>query len=168
MRRRYLRELYEDRVNKIKRLIPHCCLGVDVIVGFPGETHEDFLETYYFLNELPVSYLHVFTYSERTHTKAALMEGVVPLKERQQRSKMLRTLSEKKKRRFYEQNLGRTATVLFEDDVENGKMHGFTENYVRVVARYDPMLINELKEVSLWQINEQGLVEAEESLVLSV
>ena len=162
MRRRYLRELYEDRVNKIKRLIPHCCLGVDVIVGFPCETHEDFLETYHFLNELPVSYLHVFTYSERTHTKAALMEGVVPLKERQQRSKMLRTLSEKKKRQFYEQNLGRRATVLFEDDVENGKMHGFTENYVRVVARYDPMLINELKEVSLWQINEQGLVEAEE------
>ena len=161
MRRRYLRELYEDRVNKIKRLIPHCCLGVDVIVGFPGETHEDFLETYHFLNELPVSYLHVFTYSERTHTKAALMEGVVPPKERQQRSKMLRTLSEKKKRQFYEQNLGRTATVLFEDDVENGKMHGFTENYVRVVARYDPMLINELKEISLWQINEQGLVEAE-------
>ena len=162
MRRRYLRELYEDRVSKIKRFIPHCCLGVDVIVGFPGETHEDFLETYHFLNELPVSYLHVFTYSERTNTKAALMEGVVPLKERQQRSKMLRTLSEKKKRQFYEQNLGRTATVLFEDDVENGKMHGFTENYVRVVARYDPMLINELKEVSLWQINEQGLVEAEE------
>lgn len=162
MRRRYLRELYEDRVSKIKRLIPHCCLGVDVIVGFPGETHEDFLETYHFLNELPVSYLHVFTYSERTNTKAALMEGVVPLKERQQRSKMLRTLSEKKKRQFYEQNLGRTATVLFEDDVENGKMHGFTENYVRVVARYDPMLINELKEISLSQINEQGLVEAEE------
>lgn len=162
MRRRYLRELYEDRVNKIKRLIPHCCLGVDVIVGFPGETDEDFLETYHFLNELPVSYLHVFTYSERTNTKAALMEGVVPLKERQQRSKMLRTLSEKKKRQFYEQNLGRTAKVLFEDDVENGKMHGFTENYVRVVARYDPMLINELKEVSLWQINEQGLVEAED------
>lgn len=162
MRRRYLRELYEDRVNKIKRLIPHCCLGVDVIVGFPGETHEDFLETYHFLNELPFSYLHVFTYSERTHTKAALMEGVVPPKERQQRSKMLRTLSEKKKRQFYEQNLGRTATVLFEDDVKNGKMHGFTENYVRVVAQYDPILINELKEISLWQINEQGLVEAEE------
>lgn len=162
MRRRYLRELYEDRVNKTKRLIPHCCLGVDVIVGFPGETHEDFLETYHFLNELPVSYLHVFTYSERTNTKAALMEGVVSPKERQQRSKMLRTLSEKKKRHFYEENLGRRATVLFEDDVENGKMHGFTENYVRVVARYDPMLINELKEISLWQINEQGLVEAEE------
>jgi len=166
MRRRYLRELYEDRVNKIKTLMPHCCIGVDVIVGFPGESHEDFLETYHFLNELPISYLHVFTYSERANTKAADMDGVVPLKDRQQRSKMLRSLSEKKKRQFYEENLGRTATVLFEDDIEDGMMHGFTENYVRVAAKYDPMLINELKEVTLAKINEKGLVEVEESVLV--
>ena len=162
MRRRYLRELYEDRVNKIKQLLPHCCIGVDVIVGFPGETHEDFLETYHFLNELNIAYLHVFTYSERANTAATEMEGVVPLKERQQRSKMLRGLSEKKKRQFYEENIGRTATVLFEDDVEDGMMHGFTENYVRVTAKYDPLLINELKEVELTHINEKGLVEVTE------
>ena len=158
MRRRYLRELYEDRVNKIKTLMPHCCIGVDVIVGFPGESHEDFLETYHFLNELPISYLHVFTYSERANTKAADMDGVVPMKERQQRSKMLRGLSEKKKRQFYEENLGRSATVLFEDDVEDGMMHGFTENYVRVAAKYDPMLINELKTVNLNEIGGKGFV----------
>ena len=162
MRRRYLRELYEDRVNKIKTLMPHCCIGVDVIVGFPGETKEDFLDTYHFLNELPISYLHVFTYSERANTKAADMEGVVPMKERQERSKMLRSLSEKKRRQFYEENLGRSATVLFEDDVQEGIMHGFTENYVRVAAKYDPMLVNELKEVSLASINERGHVEVEE------
>lgn len=162
MRRRYLRELYEDRVNKIKTLMPHCCIGVDVIVGFPGETKEDFLDTYHFLNELPISYLHVFTYSERANTKAADMEGVVPMKERQERSKMLRSLSEKKRRQFYEENLGRSATVLFEDDVQDGVMHGFTENYVRVAAKYDPMLVNELKEVTLASINEKGQVEVEE------
>lgn len=163
MRRRYLRELYEDRVSKIKTLMPHCCIGVDVIVGFPGETHEDFLETYHFLNELPVSYLHVFTYSERANTRAAEMNEVIPLKERQQRSKMLRSLSEKKKRQFYEENLGQTATVLFEDDVEDGMMQGFTENYVRVTAKYDPMLINELKTITLKSINDKGLVEVEEA-----
>lgn len=163
MRRRYLRELYEDRVSKIKTLMPHCCIGVDVIVGFPGETHEDFLETYHFLNELPISYLHVFTYSERANTRATEMDEVVPIKERQQRSKMLRSLSEKKKRQFYEESLGQTATVLFEDDVEDGMMQGFTENYVRVTAKYDPMLINELRTVTLKSINDQGLVEVEEA-----
>ncbi len=162
MRRRYLRELYEDRVNKIKQLMPHCCIGVDVIVGFPGETEEDFLDTYNFLNELDISYLHVFTYSERANTTAPTMDNPVPMKVRQERSKMLRILSQKKKRQFYEQNLGRTATVLFEDDVEDGMMHGFTENYVRVSAKYDPMLINELKVVELKSINENGLVEVNE------
>jgi len=159
MRRRYLRELYVDRVEKIKQCMPHACIGVDVIVGFPGETEEDFLDTYYFLNELPVSYLHVFTYSERVNTAAAEMKNVVPRKERSRRSKMLRILSEKKRRRFYEDNLGREGTVLFEDDVSDGMMQGFTENYLRVVAKYDPLLINELKRVKLSHINEQGLVE---------
>ncbi|MFC4872527.1 tRNA (N(6)-L-threonylcarbamoyladenosine(37)-C(2))-methylthiotransferase MtaB [Negadavirga shengliensis] len=162
MGRRYLRELYEDRVNKIKALMPHCCIGVDVIVGFPGETEENFLETYRFLNELPVSYLHVFTYSERANTRAAEMDGVVPMKVRSQRSKMLRILSEKKRREFYEENLGKTFKVLFEDDVEDGKMHGFTENYIRVSAKYDPILINEIKEVTLMEINEKGTMDVSE------
>jgi threonylcarbamoyladenosine tRNA methylthiotransferase MtaB len=160
MGRRYLRELYEDRVFKIKNLMPHACIGVDVIVGFPGETDELFLETYNFLNELDISYLHVFTYSERANTRAAKMEEVIPMKKRNERSKMLRILSEKKRRKFYAENLGKTFTVLFEEDVENGKIHGFTENYIRVAVKYDPMLINELKLLTLDQINEQGNVEA--------
>jgi threonylcarbamoyladenosine tRNA methylthiotransferase MtaB len=162
MGRRYLRELYEDRVSKIKTLMPHCCIGVDVIVGFPGETDELFLETYNFLNELDISYLHVFTYSERANTRAVEMDGVVPMKKRNERSKMLRILSEKKKRKFYQENLGHTFTVLFEEDIEDGKMHGFTENYIRVAAKYDPLLINELKAVTLSEINELGNVEVVE------
>ena len=158
MGRRYLRELYEDRVSKIKTLLPHACIGVDVIVGFPGETDELFLETYNFLNELNISYLHVFTYSERANTRAVELEGVVPMKKRNERSKMLRILSEKKRRKFYEENLGETFTVLFEEDVENGMMHGFTENYIRVAAKYDPILINELKQVTLDEILETGNV----------
>ena len=158
MGRRYLRELYEDRVSKIKTLLPHACIGVDVIVGFPGETDELFLETYNFLNELNISYLHVFTYSERANTRAVELEGVVPMKKRNERSKMLRILSEKKRRKFYEENLGETFTVLFEEDVENGMMHGFTENYIRVAAKYDPILINELKQVTLYKILETGNV----------
>jgi threonylcarbamoyladenosine tRNA methylthiotransferase MtaB len=158
MGRRYLRELYEDRVSKIKTLLPHACIGVDVIVGFPGETDELFLETYNFLNELNISYLHVFTYSERANTRAVELEGVVPMKKRNERSKMLRILSEKKRRKFYEENLGQTFTVLFEEDVENGMMHGFTENYIRVAAKYDPILINELKQVTLDVILETGNV----------
>ncbi len=162
MGRRYLRELYEDRVSKIKTLLPHACIGVDVIVGFPGETDELFLETYNFLNELNISYLHVFTYSERANTRAVELEGVVPMKKRNERSKMLRILSEKKRRKFYEENLGKTFTVLFEEDVENGMMHGFTENYIRVAAKYDPILINELKQVTLDEILETGNVGVKE------
>jgi len=162
MGRRYLRELYEDRVTKIKTLLPHACIGVDVIVGFPGETDELFLETYNFLNELDISYLHVFTYSERANTRAVELEGVVPMKKRNERSKMLRILSEKKRRKFYEENLGQTFTVLFEEDVENGMMHGFTENYIRVAAKYDPILINELKQVTLDEILETGNVGVKE------
>lgn len=163
MRRRYLRELYADRVARIKSLMPHGCIGVDVIVGFPGETHEDFLETYAFLNELDISYLHVFTYSERENTPAAEMQGSVPGNQRADRSKMLHILSDKKRRKFYEENLGKEATVLFENDIENGMMHGFTENYIRVTAKYDPVLINELKHVKLLNINDRGHVEAEDA-----
>ena len=162
MRRRYLRELYEDRVAKIKALMPHCCIGVDVIVGFPGETEEDFLDTYHFLKDLPISYLHVFTYSERANTTADLMEEVVPLKIRNKRSKMLRSLSEKMKRAFYEQNIGREDIVLFENDVKEGIIEGFTDNYVRVAAKYDPILVNETRKVKLTEINENGLMEITE------
>lgn len=163
MNRRYLTDLYQSRVNQIKSLMPHACIGVDVITGFPGETEEEFLKTYHFLNELNISYLHVFTYSERPNTKAVEMEGVVDLSVRNERSKMLRTLSEKKRRFFYEQQLGSTASVLFEEDIENGIMHGFTENYIRVAAKYDPILINEIKEVTLHSINELGHVEVIEN-----
>ncbi|MCA4900133.1 MAG: tRNA (N(6)-L-threonylcarbamoyladenosine(37)-C(2))-methylthiotransferase MtaB [Bacteroidota bacterium] len=163
MRRRYQRELYTERVSKIKALMPHCCIGVDVIVGFPGEAKEDFLETYQFLNELDISYLHVFAYSERENTLAAELANSVPHKERAERSKMLHILSDKKRRAFYEQNLGRTFQVLFENDVEDGKIHGFTDNYVRVSAQYDPLLINELKKVRLTSIEANGTVAAEEA-----
>jgi threonylcarbamoyladenosine tRNA methylthiotransferase MtaB len=162
MKRRYQRELYVERVAKIKSLIPHCCIGVDVIVGFPGETNEDFLDTHQFLNELDISYLHVFTYSERANTVAATLPESVHGSDRANRSKTLHILSDKKRRKFYEESLGSSATVLFENDVDNGMMHGFTENYVRVTARYDPMLINELKKVKLVSINEAGLVEVDE------
>ena len=160
MRRRYQRELYVSRVEKIKSLMPHCCIGVDVIVGFPGETKEDFLETYQFLNELNISYLHIFTYSERNNTPASALPESVSLKERSDRSKMLHILSDKKRRAFYEENLEKEYTVLFENDVEDGKMLGFTENYVRVSANYDPLLINELKKVKLVSINLGNTVEA--------
>ncbi len=162
MNRRYLSDLYQSRVEKIKTLMPDCCIGVDVIVGFPGETEEEFLTTYNFLNELDISYLHVFTYSERPNTKAVDMEGVVDQGIRNERSKMLRGLSEKKRRFFYEQQLGKDFEVLFEEDIQEGIMHGFTENYVRVAAKYDPILINELKAVTLKSINSDGYVEVEE------
>lgn len=162
MNRRYLSELYVRKVHKIKSLMPHACIGVDVITGFPGETEDEFLTTYNFLNELDISYLHVFTYSERPNTAAVDMDGVVPQHIRNERTTMLRGLSEKKKRYFYEQHLGQTFTVLFEEDVEDGLMHGFTENYIRVAAKYDPLLINELKTVSLKSINAAGHVEVEE------
>lgn len=163
MRRRYLRELYAARVDKIKSEMPHACIGVDVIVGFPGETREDFLETYQFLNELDISYLHVFTYSERENTLAATMPNPVSAEERSERSKMLHILSDKKRRAFYEYNLGKAATVLFENDIEGGLMHGFTENYVRVSAKYDPLLVNELKKVQLVSLSEKGHVTVDES-----
>ena len=158
MRRRYLSNLYVDRISRIKQTMPHACIGVDVIVGFPGETDEDFLETYHFLNELDISYLHVFTYSERDNTLAAGMEGVVPKNIRSKRSKMLRGLSAKKRRAFYESQLGSTYTVLFEGENKEGYIHGFTENYVKVKAPWNPDLVNTLHSVELTQIDEDGLV----------
>jgi len=163
MRRRYQRELYVDRVAHIKKLMPHCCIGVDVIVGFPGESKEDFMETYQFLNELNISYLHVFTYSERENTLAVEMPGVVPIKDRNERSRMLHILSEKKKRAFYEENIGLETKVLFENDIEEGQMHGFTDNYIRVAAKYDPLLIYDIKKAVIESINQKGLAEIKEA-----
>lgn len=163
MRRRYKRELYADRVEKIKQVMPDCCIGVDVIVGFPGETKEDFIDTYNFLNGLDISYLHVFTYSERENTLAAEMSGVVPGSTRADRSKMLHILSDKKRRAFYQTQLSKTAEVLFEGDVKDGYMHGFTRNYVKVKTKFDPVLVNELKTIQLTQISPDGDVEITES-----
>ncbi len=158
MKRRYLRELYVDRVEKIREVMPDACIGVDVIVGFPGETEEHFLETYHFLNSLDISYLHVFTYSERDNTEAAIMDGVVEPKVRAKRSKMLRGLSVKKRRAFYEQQIGTTRTVLFEGENKEGYIHGFTENYIKVKTPWNPELVNTLQIVSLTKIDEDGLV----------
>lgn len=158
MRRRYLRELYAERVEKIKTAIPDACIGVDIIVGFPGESEEDFLETYHFLNELNVSYLHVFTYSERPNTLAIEMDGSVSPSERTKRSKMLRTLSEKKRRFFYDAFIGETKEVLFEKDVEGGKIHGFTDNYIRVAIDYDPVFINQIIPVKLSAVGSNGIM----------
>ncbi|HEY9002647.1 MAG TPA: tRNA (N(6)-L-threonylcarbamoyladenosine(37)-C(2))-methylthiotransferase MtaB [Mucilaginibacter sp.] len=168
MRRRYKRELYADRVAKIKELMPDCCIGVDVIVGFPGETREDFIDTYNFLNGLDVSYLHVFTYSERENTLAAEMSNPVPGSTRADRSKMLHILSDKKRRAFYETQLNKNEKVLFEGDIKDGFMHGFTRNYVKVKAKYDPVLVNELKSVYLTNISSDGDVEITESEELLV
>lgn len=162
MKRRYRRELYQERVSKIKELLPHACIGVDVIVGHPGETDDLFLETYNFLNELDISYLHVFTYSERENTEAIHIKPVVEPKKRSERSKMLHILSDKKRRFFYDQHLNNTFQVLFEASENNGQMTGFTSNYIKVTAKFDPMLINELKTVKLSRINEAMEVEVEE------
>jgi threonylcarbamoyladenosine tRNA methylthiotransferase MtaB len=162
MRRRYRRALYADRVARIKELIPHAGIGVDVIVGFPGETQAEFLETYQFLNELPVSYLHVFPYSERANTLAPSLPGRVPERVRTERTTQLRSLSEKKKHFFYEQHTGFETAVLFEDDVTDGRVEGYTPNYIRVAAKYDPLLVGEIRPLRLTQVNALGLMEAEE------
>ncbi|MCK5782764.1 MAG: tRNA (N(6)-L-threonylcarbamoyladenosine(37)-C(2))-methylthiotransferase MtaB, partial [Flavobacteriales bacterium] len=143
MKRRYSRELYSDRVSSIKTLMPDAAIGVDVIIGFPGESDDHFLDTYNYLNDLDVAYFHVFTYSERDNTEAVKMDGVVPMPVRNKRSKMLRALSAKKKRSFYESQLGKEKTVIFEGDNKNGFMHGFTENYVKVKTYWNPDLVNE-------------------------
>ena len=158
MKRRYLRKVYTNRVAKIREVMPHACIGVDVIVGFPGETDELFLETYNYLSELDISYLHVFTYSERANTEAAEMDGVVPKNVRAKRSKMLRGLSVKKRRAFYESQIGNTLSVLFEGENKEGYIHGFTENYVKVKAPWNPELVNTIHNVKLTKIDEDGLV----------
>ena len=161
MRRRYMKELYQDRVEHIKSVMPDACIGVDVIVGFPGETDDLFLETYNFLNTLNISYLHVFTYSERPNTHAATLAGIVPKSVRAKRSKMLRGLSVKKRRAFYESQIGKQRTVLFEGENKEGYIHGFTENYVKVKAPWNPELVNTLHEIRLTEIDSDGLVRFE-------
>ena len=158
MKRRYMSGLYSDRVAKIREVMPDSCIGVDVIVGFPGETEEKFLETYNFINELPISYLHVFTYSERENTEAAEMDGVIPIPERKRRNKMLRILSEKKKMAFYQTQLGNTLPVLWEHENKNGLMFGFTENYVRVQKPFDQNSVNEIEFLKLNKILADGTV----------
>ncbi len=161
MKRRYMREVYTERVTKIREVMPHACIGVDVIVGFPGETDEQFLETYTYLNELDISYLHVFTYSERDNTEAAEMLQVVPANVRAKRSKMLRGLSVKKRRAFYESQIGSHRTVLFESENKEGYIHGFTENYVKVKTPWNPDLVNTLHQIQLTKIDEDGSVRME-------
>lgn len=166
MKRRYQRELYADRVAKIKSLMPDCCVGVDVIVGFPGETDELFKETYDFINQLDVSYLHVFTYSERDNTEAIMMPDSVPVNERKKRNKLLRTLSAKKLHYFYQNQLQKNFKVLFEQESKNNFMFGFTENYVKVTYPYQANLVNKTVDIKTLQINEEGLVNIELTSVL--
>jgi threonylcarbamoyladenosine tRNA methylthiotransferase MtaB len=156
MRRRYLRDLYSERVAKIKSLMPHCCIGADVITGFPGETEADFSDTYDFLNTLDVSYLHVFSYSERDKTEALKIKEVVPVNERKKRNKMLRILSQKKLHHFYRQHTGKTFPVLFEKEEREEMMHGYTPNYIKVTVPFDSSLVNQLVEVELKNMNEEG------------
>jgi threonylcarbamoyladenosine tRNA methylthiotransferase MtaB len=158
MQRRYKSDLYKSRVEKIKNVMPHACIGVDVIVGFPQETDDDFLDTYNFVNELDISYLHVFTYSERANTKAIEMEGVIPVPVRNQRNAMLRTLSEKKKRYFYQQFLGTTRLALMEQEQHGNVMHGFTDNYIKVSMPFDALHVNQLVNVHLQDFDDAGNV----------
>lgn len=158
MKRRYLSALYTDRVERIKKTMPDSCIGVDVIVGFPGETDDHFLETFQFLERLAVSYLHVFTYSERPNTEAALMDAPVPQAIRNKRSKVLRALSVKKRQLFYDSQLGKTYDVLFESENKKGYIHGYTPNYVKVRTPWDPSLVNTIHSVRLTEIDEAGFV----------
>jgi threonylcarbamoyladenosine tRNA methylthiotransferase MtaB len=166
MRRRYQRELYVDRVNQIKRLMPDACIGVDVIVGFPGESDQHFLDTYAFLVDLPVSYLHVFSYSERPNTPAAEMKNQVSKTIKNKRSKMLRTLSAKKRHAFYESQLQKTKTILFEAENKEGYIQGFTENYVKVRAPWDPALQNQTRSATLAEIDQKGMVRLSKSVLV--
>lgn len=160
MRRKYLRATYTDRVEQIKSIAPNACIGVDVIVGFPGETEEAFMETYNYLNDLNISYLHVFTYSERANTTANKMDDVIPMHVRKERSKMLRILSEKKKRAFYESQVGKTGIVLWESQNDDGYINGFTENYIKVKHPYDASLENKMMEVEYLSIDGDGMMYA--------
>jgi len=158
MKRRYRKELYIERIKHIHSKIQDACIGVDVIVGFPGESDEDFVETYDFLLNLDISYLHVFTYSERDNTEASTMENPVPKNIRHYRSKMLRSLSEKKKRIFYNSQLEKIRPVLFESENKYGYINGYTDNYVKVRTPWNPELANKIVDVKLSEIDDEGYV----------
>jgi threonylcarbamoyladenosine tRNA methylthiotransferase MtaB len=168
MKRRYLRELYADRVAAIKAAMPHACIGVDVITGFPGEGDAEFKETYEFLNELNISYLHVFTYSERANTEAISLKGKVPEKLKQERTQGLRNLSEKKRRGFYEEHLNTVRDVLFEAEESEGTMYGFTDNYVKVQFPYDPLLVNEFVDIKLKAVDAENVCNGIQHFTLPV
>ncbi len=161
MKRRYLTPQFKSRIVKIKKLMPDACIGVDVIVGFPGETDENFIETYDFIKDLPISYLHVFTYSERPGTKASLIKEVIPNKIRNKRSNLLRILSIKKRRAFYESQLGKVSSILFEAENKKGYIHGFSKNYIKVREPWNPNLVNQIKSVRLTKIDNDGFVRYE-------
>lgn len=161
MRRRYLTDLYASRIAHIKRVMPHAAIGVDVIVGFPGETDQEFNTTLAFLTDLDVTYFHVFTYSERPNTTAVRMDGVVPVEVRQARNKQLRLLSSKKRYAFYQSQLEQSRTVLFEAQQDEGWMHGFTDNYVKVRTPYDAGLVNQLVSCSLTKIVPDGMMDVQ-------
>ena len=156
MRRRYKTDLYESRVELIRKLIPNAAIGVDVIVGFPGETDEMFLETYNFIEKLDVTYLHVFSYSERENTKAIELNGVVPKKTRNKRSKLLRLLSASKKTSFYKNNIGNDYNVLFESENKNGLIEGYTENYIRVRKDWNKNLVGQIRKVRIEKVDSEG------------
>jgi len=156
MRRRYRRELYAERVATIKGALPHACIGCDVIAGFPGETEEDFWETYRFIQQLDISYLHVFTYSERPHTPAAAMPGAVPVEERRRRTQALRSLSEMKRRHFYRQHIGSVRPVLLEAGAAPHSLSGFTDNYIRVELSAEEGLVNDLLPLYLLELSPDG------------
>ena len=158
MGRRYLAHLYEDRIAMIKALMPHSSIGADVIVGFPGETDKEFLKTHEFLNRLEISYLHVFTYSERPNTKSIQMSKSVPQPLRNERSKMLRILSDKKRSFFYRQHLGKTYKVLFESQEKDGYVYGYTDNYIKVKTLKNQELFNTIMEVTLSDIDHKGIM----------
>ena len=161
MKRKYLRKVFAGRVNRIKELMPDACIAADVIVGFPGETNEDFDDAYEFIKNLDVTYLHVFTYSERPGTKALQMEGKVDEREKRRRSKLLHELSETKKKCFYSQQIGKTAEILWESDNINGFMHGFTGNYVKVRTLFDAELINQILKVKITGVNDDDTCSVE-------
>lgn len=168
MRRKYLSKLYSERVAKIKEVMPHACIGVDVIVGFPGETEEQFLETYNFINGLDVSYLHVFTYSERANTRALNITPIVPIPERKERNKMLRILSEKKRRKFYSEHVGTERKVLFEAENDGGIRYGFTDNYIKTGIPYEEDMWNTIQTIRLNEVSDFGYVKGTKHLEFSI
>ncbi len=157
MRRKYRTDLFQNRIEQIKKMNPDTCIGVDVIVGFPGETDENFLETMHFLKDLDISYLHVFTYSERANTGAPKLGTKVPMEVRRERSKQLHLLSERKKQAFYQTQIGQTKKVLFEQEENEGFLYGFTENYVKVKTPFNPELINQIVPIEITEIDRDGL-----------